>query len=132
MLPMKNNLGNDSSGLAFELSQRHGREGQPCVLWESGAVDTTADSALAPAAAPRGPKPEGRDHAGEFLRDALADGPRLAKEVTEDAREGHGIAKRTLDRARSELGVIAYREAVPGSWWWKLSSKDATNNATDP
>ena len=38
----------------------------------------------------------------------------------------------TLDRARSELGVIAYREAVPGSWWWKLSSKDATNNATDP
>jgi hypothetical protein len=132
MLPTKNNLGNDRSGLAFELCPRHGAFGQPCISWEAGTVDTSADEALAPAPGKRGPKPEERNEAAEFLRQALADGPRLGKEVAEDAKHGFGISPKTLERARKELMVVAYREKIPGPWFWKLNSNNANNNATGP
>ena len=44
------------------------------------------------------------DDAVEFLRTQLKDGPKLTKLVEKNG-EKYGYAKRTLDRARSELGV---------------------------
>ena len=49
-----------------------------------------------------------------FLREALADGPRPSKDVEEEAREAHRITSRTLDRARTKLGVIARPEVLVG------------------
>lgn len=48
--------------------------------------------------------------AEEFLKQRLANGPRLSKELKEEAHEEFDIADRTLARARKSLGVRAYDE----------------------
>ena len=100
LLPVKNNLGNDETGLAYRLSARHADGNVPVVEWEPDAVTIRADDAMSLGQQRRGPKPEGRNEATDYLRLALAKGPRLGKEIAEEAREVHGISKRTLDRAK--------------------------------
>lgn len=56
-----------------------------------------------------------KTRAEDYLRKALASGPRPSREVDEEAKEAHGIAKRTLDRARREMN-IAIRKC--GAVWW--------------
>jgi hypothetical protein len=67
-----------------------------------------------------GPKAEARQHAVAWLRTALTNAPRPAKELLSEAREAACISPQTLRRAREELGVEAYREEVPGPWYWRL------------
>lgn len=60
-----------------------------------------------------------RVSAVEFLQSALACGPRLSREVEEEAQQAHSIAPRTLKRARQQLAVVAERRG--GEWWMRLS-----------
>ena len=53
-----------------------------------------------------------KTRAEEFLRKALANGPRPTKDVEEEAREAHGISKRTLERARGALRIPAAKRAT--------------------
>ena len=53
--------------------------------------------------------------AEDFLRKALSDGPKPTREIEEEAREAHGIAKRTLERARRDLRIPT---AKAGAEWW--------------
>ena len=64
------------------------------------------------------------DEAIEFLKKELAKGPVLAKDVYRDAQD-MGIAKRTLERAKSQAGIIARRQGEKGKrgsgvWYWQL------------
>jgi hypothetical protein len=61
-----------------------------------------------PAAPPREPVQSALEIAMAFLRRVLAEGERSAREV-ERMAEIVGIASRTLDRARKELGVVSRR-----------------------
>ncbi len=66
--------------------------------------------------------------AEDFLRRALADGPRPAKEVL-DAAKVVGIAARTLDRAKATVKVQARPLGKPGKrgadvWVWDLVRHD--------
>jgi AAA domain len=70
-----------------------------------------------------------KTRAQDYLRKALASGPRPTKEVEEEAREVHGIAKRTLERARTSLQIeAAQRDSGPvkpdgkrkPEWWISL------------
>ncbi len=120
MLAVKNNLAADvATGLAFTI-EPHGTGGAPVVCWEREPVTITADEAMAPEPKRRGPSSDEHDQAVEFLREALAVESRLAGEVIDEAVNGSGIAKRTLDRARKTLGVVAFRPENPGPWWWRL------------
>jgi hypothetical protein len=56
--------------------------------------------------------------AKDFLRDELSKGERLSKDITDAARQ-HGIAIRTLDRARKELSITP-RKHADGTWWMEL------------
>jgi putative DNA primase/helicase len=125
-LPIKSNLAERQPGLAFVLSTQHGMDGTPCVAWEAGDVDITADEAMATEPRRRGPEADDRADAELFLRESLACGPRQAREVEEEAREVHSIAKRTLDRARKSIGVEAFRDTIPGPWLLRLSTLPAT------
>lgn len=58
---------------------------------------------------------DAKTRAEDYLRQALANGPRRTKEVEEEAREAHGITKRTLERARAELKIAAGKS---GPDWW--------------
>lgn len=114
VLPVKNNLGNDRTGLAYRLNGIPG--GPAWIEWEPDPVDTTADDALAPAT--------GRDDDGPalgeakaWLRGELADGPQPATDIKKQASKD-GIKSRTLDRAKEALNVTSYRDGK--TWWWKL------------
>jgi hypothetical protein len=66
--------------------------------------------------------PAARDHAKKFLAEMLAAGP-VPKTDIEDAAEGNGIAERTLRRAKSDLGVIARKDAESGGWTWHMPAR---------
>jgi hypothetical protein len=57
------------------------------------------------------------DEAADFLTELLAEGEISASEVIEQA-EDLGISKRTLERAKSTIGVSAKR--VDSHWVWYL------------
>lgn len=56
-----------------------------------------------------------KTRAEDYLRKVLANGPQPAKDVEEEAREAHGISKRTLDRARQVLKIPT---AKRGARWY--------------
>lgn len=125
MLPGKNNLAREGDGLAFSIIGD-----PPHIAWERDPVTMTADDALAAEGQGRGQKPgpeaDALNAAIEWLRSTLGNGPKLAKELMDEWRNGQGASKRTLDRAKQSLQIEAYRPEVPGPWWWRLPAKIAT------
>jgi putative DNA primase/helicase len=78
----------------------------------------TADQAIAAANAALkdgGSLKEAKD----YLRDLLANGPIAATDGEEGAK-ANGISKRTLARAKKELGVKSEKEGYQGEWCWTL------------
>jgi hypothetical protein len=59
-----------------------------------------------------------KTRAEDYLRKALAGGPRPSKAVEEEAREAHSISTRTLKRARADLRIPAAKR--DGGWWISL------------
>lgn len=123
LLPIKNNLTQERSGLGFVLVRHAGMKGTQ-VEWSSAAIETTADTTLHQLRRRPGPDPIECELAEEFLREALADGGRPVKDVEEEGREVHGLRLDTLRRARKNLKVQAYRPVVPGPWWIRLKEED--------
>jgi hypothetical protein len=125
-LPVKNNLGNDLTGLAYTLSTTHSPNDQPVVEWDSAPVTISADEALG---AGHGGNGDGRsDDAGsaleeamDWLREILAEGPVPTTEVQETAREA-GLSWATVKRARPKIGAKAKRDGFGrgGSWLWHI------------
>lgn len=93
---------------------------RPCVRWLEGEVTITADEAVNREPEHDDAKRTERAEAIDWLRLTLADGPMLATEVKEVAKESQGIAPRTLERAKKEADVEAYRPKNPGPWFWRL------------
>ena len=85
------------------------------LIWE-GTSDLTPDDL-----AGMDREKSALDEAKEFLKEHLRDGPKLQVDV-ETAAEANCHAKRTLRRAKDDLGVIAFKETgvASGHWWWKL------------
>jgi putative DNA primase/helicase len=57
--------------------------------------------------------------AEEFLQELLADGPVPSKQVKADSKEAV-IAWRTIERAKSRLGIVANKTGMDGGWMWSL------------
>lgn len=120
LLAGKSNNAAENGGLAFCIAKE-----PPRITWESDAVEMCADDLLAvDRAANPGPEAEALEAASSWLRSALADGPRPAKELLDEWKNGQSGSKRTLDRAKRSLAVEAYRLDVPGPWWWRMPKKD--------
>jgi len=120
LLPLKSNLARDTGGLAFVLSSKHSANGRPICEWEKAEVAMSADEALAPPPQRKGPAAEALAEAVQFLRSKLADGPKLMKDVEEEAAQRCRISKATLKRARNAAHVEAYHPTNPGPWWLRL------------
>ena len=125
LLPLKNNIGPDTGGLAFKI------EGAtvPCgesslatskVVWESEAVNMTADDVVDSGGA--GAVPKATDEALGWLTQALSDGPVPSTEIFEQA-EACGISRATLRRASKRLGVVPKKSGFGGSGGWAWSLK---------
>ncbi len=83
LLPGKNNLAREGDGLAFSIIGE-----PPRIAWERDPVAMSADDALAVESQSRehkpGPDAEAFDAASDWLRSALVDGPRLAKDLLDE------------------------------------------------
>jgi len=113
----KSNLAPMARALSFSVKSVNG---SARVMWH-GQSDYTASDLLT--ATETRTKPRGA--AKDFLREALADGPIPATKV-ERLAEKEGITKRTLDRAKEELGVESRK--IDGKWWWRLPADEQTGN----
>jgi hypothetical protein len=120
----KNNLAKrDDRALAFRVDayevgrdQRNGLPIEaPFLIWEADYVDITATEALQ--AVNENKAPGARNTAKRFLRDMLHKGAVPATEI-EAAAKAEGIAKRTLDRAKAELGITSLKDG--DKWAWRL------------
>lgn len=118
-LPGKNNLAREGDGLAFTICGSPAR-----IAWERAPVKLSADDALAQEnrarQKPSGPEPKEKEAAMVWLRAALADGPRMIRELRDEWTNGQDGSTSTLKRARKELRVIACRNGPNGPWWLRL------------
>jgi hypothetical protein len=109
----KGNLGQPPPSLAFRL-QAVPRLGVTRIVWEGNSPLTAA--ALLQAASESSDQRSALGEARAWLRDALAKGPRPAKELEAEART-LGIAMRTYHQERKVEGVIAHKEATAHGRW---------------
>ena len=121
MVPIKNNLGDDRSGLSYTMEQVNLPGGIETVriVWGTDPVAVTADKALT-RDEERG---AGRD-AEAFLRDILAGGPVPVPKIMDEAKKAC-VAERTLRRVKDDLGVKATKTGMSGGWSWELPTGTA-------
>jgi len=62
-----------------------------------------------------------REDAEEFLAGTLRQGPMPTREIKEAAR-AHGLAWRTIERAKRDLGIEAVKLGMKEGWAWKLAA----------
>jgi energy-coupling factor transporter ATP-binding protein EcfA2 len=122
LVPLKNNLGPDGSGLSFDIEPVTVDDGIDTsrVVWHADPVTMTADEALAAGAGSnrRGDAPQ-RRQAQAWLAEALSAGPASSDELLKAASKV-GISRRTLFRAKDALGVVATKGNFKGGWAWRL------------
>ena len=112
LLPGKCNLAASQPGLAFSIV------GQPgAVVWESKPVDMTADEALQREQG-ESKRSSALEEAEAWLQDYLA-ASKPAVEAKAAAKLA-GIAPRTLERAKTALGVLTGPDGFGGPWMWSL------------
>jgi hypothetical protein len=122
-LPMKNNIGPDSAGLAFRIEGATVQSAaEPLetslVVWEPEPVTTTADEVM------RTPLPEHGSalrEAEEWLRETLRE-PTPAAEISRLAATV-GISEKTLRRAADSLRIVKEKTGMKGGWVWSLPPK---------
>lgn len=120
---IKSNIGPDEDGIGYDLKMEpvEGFDGLEAstVLWGQHVTGHSrkllATSQNDEIAATK--RSSRVNEAEEFLEKILSDGPKSQKSI-EEAAEGVGIAKRTLDRAKKTLGVES-RKGLSG-WIWEL------------
>lgn len=116
---MKTNFERGESML-FTMGDADGRKGEQPKIGFDKFADITADDFFAGEASMRGPNQDEREVAKEYLRDALADGPKAAT-VLKSQAEARAISASTLDRARKELGIVTAKQGK--IWFWSLPAE---------
>jgi putative DNA primase/helicase len=95
----------------------------PHILWHAQHVDVTAVEAMTATKSPAA-----RDEAKKFLTDYLAAGPVPSTDV-EEAAGANGISRRTLFRAKADLGVAAKK--TKDGWTWQIPPPQYRGGAND-
>jgi putative DNA primase/helicase len=119
-LPVKNNLAANGGGLAFGIVT--GENGQPCLAWEIGEVNVSADEALEEDRENNEP----RQQETIWLADLLKDGPIITSEMQTEARSA-GFSWSTIRRVANDLGVESFKSGFgrSGKWSWRLPAKNS-------
>lgn len=127
-MPAKNNLAQDSTGLAYAVITAE--NGAPVIVWEKVPVEITADEALAQPDSNE--ERTNNDWAVLFLQDLLENGRVLATEVHKKASSAR-ITTKILRRAQSKLGIVPFKDKTifNGPWWWVLPGQEDAQNVED-
>lgn len=116
---MKTNFERGESML-FTMGDADGRKGQQPKIGFDKFTEITADDFFSGEASMRGPDQDEREVAKDYLRDALACGPKAASALKSQG-EARAISASTLDRARKELGIVTAKQGK--IWFWSLPSE---------
>jgi hypothetical protein len=118
----KNSLGrSDLPSLAYRIIEARVPTIKGDAVVGRLVVDGPAERTVAEILSAQGQDVEKRDEKGraeKFLREVLAEGPRPTKDIEEEAANGYGIAKRTLERARRDLHIPFKK--IGAGWWISL------------
>ena len=114
MLPVKNNLGDSSAGVAFEVVD--GANGAARIEWSSDPIALTDEFSSSSTTEDRRPRHSELDRAVAWVQGALANGPVPSQQLLAQAQTA-GISERCFNRARARLGVIATKEQKIGGCW---------------
>jgi hypothetical protein len=125
----KNNLGEAPASLALRLESSPDVPDVARVAWE-GICDVSAGDLLQSSGGGGETHTPATDEAEDFLRAQLAGGPRLSAEV-HTAREEAEISKRTVKRAKQNLGITSER-IKPGSSRWYFVPPEDLDPAENP
>jgi hypothetical protein len=121
LMPSKMNIAPIKYGLAYRIGS-YMLPGTDIltsqICWESEPVQITADQALA-AHEHDDESRTAKSEAADFLAEALAAGPRSAKDVTTEAT-ARGITPKPLRDARKALAVMTEKDGMTGGWVWSL------------
>lgn len=127
----KSNIGPDTGGWEYTLAQTDvpGTPGLSATRVRWGAVlEGTARDLLATAEAATDPEERGAcEQAVDWLRALLADGPVESKQIRSDAKQA-GISWRTVERAKTRIGVKATKAAFCDQWRWCLPGHAETED----
>ncbi len=131
MLPTKNNLGPEATGLAYRVEpvELPGLGSLPRIAWEPDPLPVSADDALSDEME-RDEDRNCRDDAAAWLLDFLRDGPRTFGEV-KMAGEKLGHSLRTLERAKGRLRIRSRKEGMSGPWRWTLPTEERHEDRHD-
>jgi KaiC/GvpD/RAD55 family RecA-like ATPase len=118
ILPVKSNLGPDSSGYSYTVCVAD--NDAPCVQWGAERVTRTVEEILAAAPTPREQAVLERGHeVRDWLRAKLTHEPQQASSMW-TAAEVAGYSRRDVERAKRALGVTAEPLGYRGAWHWRL------------
>lgn len=120
MLPIKNNLANDSLGLAYRITPATDQRAA-YVSWEAEPVNTPVDEALSRRVGKRGPIPTAVDDAANWLAFELSAGERAASDLYRLAKN-EAIGEKTLRAGFAKLGGEKRKEGLNAGWVWSLPS----------
>ncbi|MEW5964190.1 MAG: AAA family ATPase [Pseudomonadota bacterium] len=127
--PLKNNIGDDQTGFAYEIKGVILENGisTSCVEIDPTPVRVSPEEALTPS---NGDEAGRLEDAEEFLREELRDGVRPVKYLKK-AVDDAGHKWRTIERAKERLGVIARKGGFGEGWSWELPTAKAAKNPED-
>lgn len=134
LLPVKNNLGKDGHGLGFRIESKTVKNDIETsrVTWDSEPCSVSAMEAMNPENSGEG---SALDEAVHFLQIELAGGPVKAKTITARA-SGAAIAKRTLERAKKQLGIKPQKVGTgigdKSYWAWQLPPEKTLRPPENP
>ena len=127
-VPLKGNLSKSKTGLAYtimtaQVQTEQGLAGHAYCCFSPEEITIRADELLAPKP-PKSKQTPKQDLASEWLQEYLADGPKSATEIINVGSQ-MGFSQRTLERAKSKLGIQAIKTSEVGGvgkWEWSLLS----------
>lgn len=119
-LPLKNNIGTDTTGFAFKIEGATVGEIETSrVVWDSEHATVPADEALASGTADD--RSEAAD-AAEWLAGFLADGPKKQNDCVK-AGQREGYSPKMLRTARNRISATSRKAGFAGGWEWELPAK---------
>lgn len=111
VLPVKNNLAKDITGLAYTVLSNENNE--PVIAWETEPVELSADEVLATSDA-KEDRTE-TEWAVQFLEVELSKGPKSVADVAKEAKAA-GVKDKALRMARKKLGVTTEKAGYEQGW----------------
>jgi hypothetical protein len=117
LLPIKNNLGNDRTGLSYRIAEENGI---PYVVWDRDPVMISADEALSPMVENENQRAS-RGEAADFLMTILKTLPVKVDDIKREAKDA-GISWSTVKRAKELIGAKSKKSGFEnGAWVWFLA-----------